>query len=119
VHEGYGDVDYPWQVSIVETWLRAHGFSHDRTPYDVLSRASEIVNPPRRAVATVDRRVLITTIPFGEASSKPLDLLREAGADFVINPVGRRLKEEELANLAAEFGILVAGTEPITARVMD
>lgn len=29
------DVDYPWQVPLVEYWLRAHGFSDERTPYDV------------------------------------------------------------------------------------
>lgn len=28
------DVDYPWQVPLVEYWLREHGFSETRTPYD-------------------------------------------------------------------------------------
>jgi D-3-phosphoglycerate dehydrogenase len=50
---------------------------------------------------------------------RPLDLLAADGIDYVINPIGRRLKEEELAELAADFGVLIAGTEPITARVMD
>lgn len=27
------DVDYDWQVPIVEYWLRKHGFSEDKTPY--------------------------------------------------------------------------------------
>jgi len=29
------DVDYPWQVPQVEYWLRAHGFTEEKTPYDV------------------------------------------------------------------------------------
>lgn len=28
------DVDFPWQVPMVEYWLRAHGFSEEKTPYD-------------------------------------------------------------------------------------
>jgi hypothetical protein len=27
------DVDYPWQIPLVEYWLRAHGFSETGTPY--------------------------------------------------------------------------------------
>ena len=27
------DIDYAWQVPIVEMWLKEHGFSKDRTPY--------------------------------------------------------------------------------------
>ena len=29
------DVDYPWQVPQVEYWLQAHGFTEEKTPYDV------------------------------------------------------------------------------------
>jgi hypothetical protein len=28
------DVDFEWQVPMVEYWLRKHGFSKKRTPYD-------------------------------------------------------------------------------------
>ncbi len=28
------DVDFKWQVPQVEFWLRAHGFTEDKTPYD-------------------------------------------------------------------------------------
>ncbi|MDQ7780945.1 MAG: cytidylyltransferase [Planctomycetota bacterium] len=28
------DVDYEWQMPMVEFWLKAHGFSAERTPYD-------------------------------------------------------------------------------------
>jgi len=28
------DVDFEWQVPQVEFWLRAHGFTEDKTPYD-------------------------------------------------------------------------------------
>lgn len=28
------DIDYKWQYPMVEFWLREHGFSEDKTPYD-------------------------------------------------------------------------------------
>jgi D-3-phosphoglycerate dehydrogenase len=37
----------------------------------------------------------------------------------MINPLGRKLTEEDLAELIAEKDILIAGTEPITERVLD
>jgi D-3-phosphoglycerate dehydrogenase len=62
--------------------------------------------------------VLITTVPFADKNSLPLELLKGVGANFVINPIGRKLKEEELADLIGDFDILIAGTEPITAKVL-
>jgi D-3-phosphoglycerate dehydrogenase len=64
-------------------------------------------------------RALITTVPFGEVDPESLGLLERAGVEYVINPFGRRLTEEELAVLLPGFDVLIAGTEPITARVMD
>jgi D-3-phosphoglycerate dehydrogenase len=64
-------------------------------------------------------RVLITTAPFGVASREPLELLGHHRIDFVVNPFGRRVTEAELAQLIPGFDALIAGTEPITARVID
>jgi D-3-phosphoglycerate dehydrogenase len=63
--------------------------------------------------------VLITTVPFADKNSLPIELLKGVGANFVINPIGRKLKEEELADLIGDFDILIAGTEPITAYVLS
>lgn len=63
-------------------------------------------------------KILITTVPFGEKDQKPLELLESAGVSFVINPLGRRLVEDELAEMVEDFDILIAGTEPITEKVM-
>ena len=41
------------------------------------------------------RRVLITTLPFGEADPTPCRLLDEADVEYVVNPIGRRLKASE------------------------
>jgi D-3-phosphoglycerate dehydrogenase len=64
------------------------------------------------------RRVLITTVPFGQPRRDALDRLDAEGIEYLINPFGRRLKEHELADLIGEFSLMIAGTEPITARVI-
>jgi D-3-phosphoglycerate dehydrogenase / 2-oxoglutarate reductase len=122
VHEGYGDVDYAWQIPLVEDWLRRRGFDEAKTPYDAIPAG--VTRPPGSLTAIspartgAERRVLITTVPFG-VQRRPLDLLEADGVEYVINPIGRRLKEEELADMIGGYGVVIAGTEPITARVMD
>jgi len=64
-------------------------------------------------------KVLVTTVPFAEKDTRPLQALEQAGADVVINPLGRKLQESDLVNLISEFDILIAGTEPITQKVID
>jgi D-3-phosphoglycerate dehydrogenase / 2-oxoglutarate reductase len=63
-------------------------------------------------------KALITTVPFAERNRLPLEQLESAGIEYLINPLGRRLKEDELAEMAVDFDVLIAGTEPITERVM-
>jgi len=58
-------------------------------------------------------------VPFGEIDRGPLDLLEEAGVQYTINPLGRKLREEDLSGMIEDYGVLIAGTEPITARVID
>jgi len=64
-------------------------------------------------------KALITTVPFGEKNKLPLELLENAGIDYTINPLNRKLKEDELVGLIPEFDLLIAGTEPITKKVID
>lgn len=63
-------------------------------------------------------KTLITTVPFGAKNRLPLELLEAAGVEYLINPLGRRLNEDELADMVSDFDALIAGTEPITDRVM-
>ena len=63
-------------------------------------------------------KALITTVPFSDKNKSPIELLEKAGIDYVINPIGRKLKEDELAEMVADFDVLIAGTEAITDKVM-
>ncbi|MDC1073042.1 phosphoglycerate dehydrogenase [Gammaproteobacteria bacterium] len=64
-------------------------------------------------------RVLISTVPFGQHNRTPIDLLDKAGISYQFNPFEKKLSEEDLSNLIPEFDALIAGTEPISARVLD
>jgi D-3-phosphoglycerate dehydrogenase len=64
-------------------------------------------------------KTLITTVPFADKNRLPLELLESAGISYLINPLGRRLKEAELADMVEDAEVLIAGTEPITDAVMS
>lgn len=64
-------------------------------------------------------KVLITTVPFGNKNRLPLEKLEVAGIEYLINPLGRKLKEHELAEMVTDFDALIAGTEQITEKVME
>ena len=63
-------------------------------------------------------KVLITTVPFGAKSRLPLELLEGVGAQYLFNPHNTRMTEDQLAELVSDIDVMIAGTEPITDRVM-
>lgn len=64
------------------------------------------------------RRVIVTTLPFGAIDGRPLDLLKRSGVEVVLNPLGRRLKEGEVASVISGFPVVIAGTETISEQAM-
>ena len=64
-------------------------------------------------------KVLITTVPFGDKNRQPLDLLENTGIEYLINPFNKKLTENELIEVVADFDVIIAGTELITKKVMD
>lgn len=70
-------------------------------------------------VLRLKKKVLVTTVPFCEYSRRPLELLETAeDVELTINPIGRKLTEQELADMVAPFHALIAGTESISAKVL-
>ena len=63
-------------------------------------------------------KVLITTVPFAKKNRLPLELLEAIGAEYLINPLNKKLTENELAEMVSDFDIIIAGTEPITDFVI-
>jgi D-3-phosphoglycerate dehydrogenase len=65
--------------------------------------------------------VLATTTSFAEEASDILEPIEAKGLRLVVNPLNRKLSEEELARLLGDYKPvgLLAGTEPITRAVLD
>jgi len=64
-------------------------------------------------------KVLITTVPFGERNSLPIEMLEKNNIDYLINPLKKKLTEDELTEMVSDFDVIIAGTEEITKKVMD
>ena len=63
-------------------------------------------------------KVLITTVPFGDKDRFPLDMLEKSGIEYLINPLNTKLTEDQLAGMVSDYDVIIAGTEPITEKVM-
>ena len=65
-------------------------------------------------------KVLITTSSFDLGNFAEAKVLHDAGISIELNPHGRRLSEDEIADLVANDVIAVlAGLEPLTDRVLS
>jgi D-3-phosphoglycerate dehydrogenase / 2-oxoglutarate reductase len=64
-------------------------------------------------------KVLITTVPFAKKNKLPLELLQKAGIEYLINPLNKKLTEEELSEMVSGFDVIIAGTENISKKVMN
>jgi len=67
----------------------------------------------------VNGRVLIAAPDFGRTGDEALRLLRDANCEIISNPNNTRLTEDALIALIVDADAIIAGTEPITARVLD
>ena len=65
------------------------------------------------------KKVLITTVPFANKNRQPLELLEHAGIEYFINPLNKKLTENELLEIVADFDVIIAGTEQITSKVLN
>jgi phosphoglycerate dehydrogenase-like enzyme len=63
--------------------------------------------------------VLVASRSFGPNCPEAIQRLKDAGAILVSNPWGRSPNEAELASAMRNIDVLISGTEPVTARVMD
>ena len=64
-------------------------------------------------------RVIITTAPFAEKNKFPFEMLNESGISFTLNQFGRKLTEAELISMVNNAEAIIAGTEPITEKVLQ
>jgi D-3-phosphoglycerate dehydrogenase len=64
-------------------------------------------------------RVLVSAPGFGRTGDAAIRMLRDAGCQVVLHPTDATLTEEALISLVSDADAIIAGVEPLTARVMD
>ena len=64
-------------------------------------------------------KVLISTVPFGQVNNLSIELLSISGVNYLINPLNKKFTEDELINYVEDVDVIIAGTEPITEKVMN
>lgn len=66
-------------------------------------------------------KVFISTTTFAEHSKEPLKSLRRQGLGYSLNPYKRKLKEPEIESILRKdsYAGLIAGTEPLTRKVLE
>ena len=64
-------------------------------------------------------KILVSPSSFGECGLEPLELLKDAGFEVVLNPYGRKLTENETIILGSDIIGAVAGVESYNSNVFD
>ena len=64
-------------------------------------------------------QVLVASRSFGHNCPQAVERLRTAGCELLPNEWGRAPTEEELLARVADIDVLISGTEPVTARVLN
>ena len=64
-------------------------------------------------------KILTSPSSMGEVGQQPFEILRSSGYKIINNPLGRKLTEDEVIELAKDCIGIVAGVEPLTKKVMD
>ena len=61
----------------------------------------------------------VTSYPYGISTSEPVDLLKENGFEVRLSPHERKHSSAETAALLGDVDVLIAGTEPLSAEVLQ
>jgi len=68
---------------------------------------------------SMNKKIFISTTTFAEFDKTPLELLKEKGYSYRLNPYKRKMNSEEIKECAKEAIGIVAGTETLDGRVLE
>lgn len=63
--------------------------------------------------------IFVALSTFSEFDEKPRKLLQQSGFEYSLNPLGRRLRQEEIAKMAKDAEGIIAGLEPYDKPVLS
>lgn len=74
---------------------------------------------PKKTGCTMKNKILIATSTFSETDPAPLDTIKKAGFEPVMNPYGRTLTEAEVIALGSGCIGVISGSEPLNSWVIE
>ncbi|MHA2281172.1 MAG: phosphoglycerate dehydrogenase [Promethearchaeota archaeon] len=66
----------------------------------------------------MQKKILISPTSFGMCGKRPLEILKEHGYSYILNPHGRKMTQEEVIELGNNCSGIIAGVEPLDKRVL-
>lgn len=67
----------------------------------------------------MNKKIFIATYPFGKCGNKPVNILTTTGWEIRYNPLGRRLKKDEVFIMIKNVDAVIAGTEPYSKETIE
>lgn len=64
------------------------------------------------------KKLFVALSTFAQYGQEPLEILQESGFDFSVNPLGKRLVQDDIIRLAKDSQGIIAGVEPYDANVL-
>ena len=64
-------------------------------------------------------KILVATRSFGSTSSKPWDVLKDAGIDWIKADMDQKMTEDRMISLLQDVDGCIIGVVPMTARVLE
>lgn len=64
-------------------------------------------------------KILVSPSSFGECGNEPIELLKKAGFDIIINPFGRKLTQDETLDLGKDVIGVIAGVELYNKNILN
>lgn len=63
------------------------------------------------------KKIFISTYPFGQYNTEPIEVLEKMGWNVLLNPAKRKLTSNEVAEFAKDVDGIIAGTEDLTPLI--
>jgi D-3-phosphoglycerate dehydrogenase len=67
----------------------------------------------------MQKKILISPTSFGMCGKRPLEILKEHGYNYILNPHGRKMTQEEVIELGNNCSGIIAGVESLDKRVLE
>ena len=70
-------------------------------------------------MTNTNNKIFVALSSFSQFGNEPIDILNQSKIEYSINPLGRRLIEEEIVEMGSNATGIIAGVEPYSLKVLE